>query len=96
MTKTDCRKRIKEAIKELNKMDHKLTFRFNEEEWGLELEAHGSDSRADCRFGAFEPRVFFEDYKDKSTAYDSFMSSLSLMIASAKLCDPKAYHNFVA
>lgn len=69
MTKKECETRIYSTIDALNRLDHKLTFSFEQDEWSWRLKAenaHGS-------FGAFEPMVIFDNYKRKKDAYVSFM-----------------------
>ena len=93
MTIQDCRRRIKTAIDKLNKMDHKLCFGMEESEDSLYLTAV-SRMNNKHRYGAYEIMFFFDDFKKKTTAYKYFMTEVERIVASTRLNDPKAYHNF--
>lgn len=94
MTINDCKSRIKEAVNKLNRMEHTLKFGLEETDYGIFLTAHSSGGTS--RFGAYEVKNLFEDFKNKTTAYEHFMQSVELMVASTRLNDPKAYHNLIA
>ncbi len=99
MTKAECEKRIRKAVKTLNEMDNKLVFSYNELKdgdsvYGLQIEAASMDGSH--HFGSYEPMIFFDDYRKKITAYETMMRIVDFMVASAKLNDPKAYHNMIA
>ncbi len=89
------KKRINAAIKTLNQMNHNLKFLFKEEEHMVSLECH-SAVKEGTQFGSFETMQFFDDYRKKSQAYISLMEFAEVIIAAARLTDPKAYHNFLA
>lgn len=95
MTISNCRKRIREAVSTLNKGDHKLTFAFEENEYSIYLTARSSGN-PDRHFGAYEMIMLFDDFKNKTKAYEYFMLSAERMAASTKLCDPGAYHNTIS
>ena len=90
-----ARKRIKEAVKELNEMDNNLRFSFVEEDYMVSLECC-STVREGTLFGSFEDIQFFDDYVKKVTAYINLMSYAEVIIAATRLNDPEAYHNLVA
>lgn len=92
MTKKECETRIYAAIDTLNRLGHKLTFGFEQDEWSWRLNAENALGH---RFGAFEPMVIFDDYKRKTDAYVSFMRQVEFLLAGTMLTAKGAYHNLV-
>ena len=92
MTKAEVKKRIADAVKQLNAMDNQVVFAFEEKEEsvGLVCKSRNSESR---RFGAYCFTAFLDDYKKKQDAYEYCMQFAEVIIAATKLNDPKAYHN---
>ena len=90
MTKKECETRIYASIDTLNRLDHKLTFSFEQSEWGWRLKAENAHGG---RFGAFEPMVIFDDYKRKKDAYVNFMWQVEFLLAGTALTAIGAYHN---
>jgi len=90
MTKKECETRIYTAIDMLNRLDHKLTFSFEQDEYSWRLRAENVHGHS---FGAFEPMVIFDDYKSKKNAYVSFMRQVEILLAGTKLTAKGAYHN---
>ena len=90
----ECKRRVKSAIDKLNEMDHQLRFGMEEDESHLSLTAARKEDDAH-RFGSYEVMVLFDDFKKKTTAYEYFMMGVERIVASTKLCDPKAYHNMI-
>jgi len=90
MTKKECETRIFATIDILNRLDHKLTFSFEQDAWSWRLNA---ENDFDHKFGAFEPMVIFDDYKRKTDAYVSFMRQVEFLLAGTKLTAKGAYHN---
>ena len=90
MTKKECETRIHSTIDALNRLDHKLTFSFEQDEWSWRLKAENAHGHS---FGAFEPMVIFDDYKRKKDAYVSFMRQVEILLAGTKLTAKGAYHN---
>ncbi len=90
MTKQECETRIYASIDKLNRLDHKLTFSFEQDEWSWMLKAENAHGQ---HFGAFEPMVIFDDYKRKTDAYVSFMRQVEFLLAGTMLTAKGAYHN---
>lgn len=90
MTKQECEARIYASIDALNRLDHKLTFSFEQDKWSWRLKAENAHSHS---FGAFEPMVIFDDYKRKKDAYVSFMRQVEILLAGTKLTAKGTYHN---
>ena len=90
MTKQECETRIYASVDTINRLSHKLTFSFEQNEWGWRLKAENARGQ---HFGAFEPMVIFDDYKRKEDAYISFMRQVEFLLAGTMLTAKGAYHN---
>lgn len=96
MTISDSKKRLKEAIKKLNNLNKNLHFEIEEEDYCIGFICK-SAKKDGCRFGAYEKTYFFDEYKKKTDAYIiNAVMSAELILAAAKINDPKAYHNLIA
>ncbi len=90
-------RRLNKAIDKLNKMDHALVFEIDEDEYSIGFKCHAKHD-ANVSYGSYMASNFFEDYKKngKLNALREAALKAEMLIAGAKLCDPKAYHNFIA
>ena len=93
MTITESKKRLQEAIKNLNDIQKALVFEIEETDYSIGFTNHGRRN-PNKSYGAYSHTSFFDEYRKKADAYINTVMFAELIIAASKLNDPKAYHNF--
>ena len=94
MTIAKARKRLKDAVKKLNRMQNSLVFEVVESEFCIGFENHAKRN-PHLSFGVFAHTSLFDEYKEKVDAYTNAMMFAELIIAASRLNDPQAYHNIL-
>ncbi len=92
MTKQDAKKRINEGIKKLNILNPNIAFELEETEYSVDLWCK-STTEPGVKYGSLSHISLFEDYANKTTAYEETMQYVEIILAAAKLYDPRAYFN---
>ncbi len=92
MTIAEARKRLKEAVRKLNKIQNSLVFEVVESDICIGFKNHAKRN-PHLSFGVYAHKSFFDDYKEKVDAYINAMMIAELIIAASRLNDPQAYHN---
>ena len=94
MTIVEARKRLKVAVKKMNKIQDSLLFDVVETDFCVGFENRGKRNPHQS-FGVYAHTSFFDVYKKKVDAYINAMLFAELIIAASSLKDPTAYHNYL-
>ena len=94
MTVAEARKRLKKAVKKLNKIQNSLVFEVLESDICIGFENHAKRNPR-LSFGVYAHTSLFDEYKEKVDAYINTMMFAELIIAASRLNDPQAYHNIL-
>lgn len=94
MTIAKARKRLKDAVKKLNRMQNSLVFEVVESDILIGFKNHAKRN-PQLSFGVYAHTALFDEYKEKVDAYINAMMFAELIIAASRLNDPQAYHNIL-